>query len=70
MSIIEVPDELRPAFEDALNRRCVVCRDPVREHVSTAKCPCCVRGTRLPSEVMEEAVEAVEAVHASMKGRR
>lgn len=57
---IRVPAELAASFEDALNRQCFACGDPVRDHVSTSKCPCCAKGTKLPSQAADELFHAMQ----------
>jgi hypothetical protein len=57
---IEVPAELRAAFEDALNRDCMRCAHPVRDHLSTAACGCCKKGVKPPSQQLDEAAQVLK----------
>ena len=64
---LEVPDEMRAQFEDALSRACMVCGHAVRGHVSASRCPCCAKGVMMPSEVVSGIVKTVEGLKAEMK---
>jgi hypothetical protein len=57
---IDVPPELRAAFEDALNRLCFRCEHQVRNHVSTSDCGCCKKGLKMPSKQLEEMFQALQ----------
>lgn len=68
---VRVPSELQTAFEDALNRPCFACGHPVRDHVSTSNCPCCKKGTQLPSAVADRvrqtAQDALEVLRQRLR---
>ncbi|HEY1197592.1 MAG TPA: hypothetical protein VGG32_02545 [Thermoplasmata archaeon] len=67
MTTIEVPDELAPQFADALTRPCFVCGHRVEQHLRASACACCAKGTKMPSEVANRAIETVKQAAAAAR---
>ena len=62
MTNVDVPDEMAAQFRDALDRPCFVCGHPIRAHVSTSKCRCCSKGTRMPSEAAQDTFSSAQVI--------
>lgn len=70
MTRVEVPDEQRDAFEDALDRECFVCHHPIRDHISQSKCGCCAKGVGKPSEQATQLMETAAQILRGVSKRR